>query len=152
MPGVLWRPKEMRDFLLALLFSKVILLTPHPVSVEGRIELVPAEPLTAISSGAELEIDVTSMVPNESKKRLFEFWDKAEAAFPAGVISAELVDRAGHVVSLKYQGHSSISNDDIRLILDNGGEISTKAEYVKVVIDSRIPLKNVSVYWRNYKK
>lgn len=142
----------MIEFLFALFFAKAVLLTPQPVDINSRLELTPGEPLTVVSTGAHLEIDVTSMVPAEQRKDLFRHWSEIEAGFPSGAIEAEMFDSRGGVSRFVYEGYSSISERNIFLSLSSVGELSKKSEFTKVVVKSRVPLKAVSVYWRNYKK
>ncbi len=52
----------MKKLILIMLFGKTVVLTPEPVTLEGRMELVPDEPLNVVTSGAHIQIDVSSMV------------------------------------------------------------------------------------------
>ncbi len=52
----------MKEFFLILFFSKTILLTSTPVTIGANLTLTPSEPLTAITSGASLHIDVSHIL------------------------------------------------------------------------------------------
>ena len=52
----------MKEFLLIFLFSKMVLLTPDPVDLYGEKDIYPKDPLTAITSGASIEVDVTDFM------------------------------------------------------------------------------------------
>lgn len=142
----------MAIFLTASLFTTAMLLTHHPVSFKGRIELVAERPLRALSSGAEIEIGLPLASIDGKSRELLAGWKTIRSSFPAGTIVGYLVDEDGEAVTLTYRGYSSISNEDVRLILDSKNGISTDKSFSKVIIESDVQLNNVNIYWRNYKK
>ena len=48
----------MKEFFLILLFSEWVQLTPVPVDVADELVLNPSEPISAITSGAALHVDL----------------------------------------------------------------------------------------------
>lgn len=143
----------MKEFLLILFFAKELLLTPVPVSFNGSLIVVPEKPVSAITKGATLQIDVTQMVPVGSGG-LFRYWETGEfkRQFPPGALSASLVEVNGRTTVLHYEGQAAISKDRLWLVLGNDKTVPTGVQFVKISIFSEIPLENVKIYWRNYAK
>jgi len=55
----------MKNLLLILFFSKIVLLTPAPIQLTDTwLELSPDKPIEAITSGASIYIDITSSIPS----------------------------------------------------------------------------------------
>ena len=140
----------MKDFFLILLFSKTVLLTPDPINLHGRLELVPDKPIEAITSGASIQVDVSSMAAWNDKEDILVFRKKLSDLFPPGTIKAELVGES-KAVTLSYQGNHQFNRDNVILTLyaDNG--IPTGVEFTKVIIESSIELNGIKIYWKNYK-
>jgi len=142
----------MKTFLAALLFANTVLLTHHPVSFKGRIELVAEKPLRALSSGADIEIGLPLASTSGKGRGLLAEWNAIKTSFPAGTIVGYLVDEDGKTITLTYRGHSSISNNDVRLLLDNKSGIPTDKLFSKIIIESEMQLNDINIYWRDYKK
>ena len=54
--------------LMILLFGKTVLLTPTPIDLSNNwTTIIPKKPLKAITDGANIEIDVTSLIPLDAK-------------------------------------------------------------------------------------
>lgn len=142
----------MKEFFLILFFAKSILLTPDPVDFRDRIELTPGEPIEAITSGAGIEIDVSSMVSRGPDDDFLVLREKILERFPPGTIRGTLVGSEAPDVVLSYQGHSSIGEDEVVLLLnaDESG-IPTGVPYSKVIIVSDIELQGISIVWKNHR-
>lgn len=140
----------MKDVLLMLLFSKVVALTPQPVDLLGALELRPATPLEAITSGASIEIEVSHLLGDA--KGVVETDRKVKALFPAGSIEAELHSTGRPPVVLRYDGNHAWSNEKTWLILSGVSGMPTGVEFDKVIVKSRFRLSQVRVYWKNYGK
>jgi len=140
----------MKEFFLILFFSKTVLLTPDPINLHGRLELVPDKPIEAITSGASIQVDVSSTAAWNGKEDILVFRKKLSDLFPPGAIKAKLVGK-GKEVTLSYQGNYQFNKDNVMLSLcaDNG--IPTGVEFTKVIIESSIDLNRIKVYWKNYK-
>jgi hypothetical protein len=142
----------MKQFLLMLLFAKVVLLTPVPVTVIGNQELPLPQPLSALSPGASLEVQLPPAVAGESREKRFKTWSRINEMFPAGSIHAVLYDERGKQFKLDYRGKASMSEADVRLILDAKNGVPAKTKYVRLIVYSQRPLASVKIYWRNFKK
>jgi hypothetical protein len=139
----------MKEFFLILFFSKTILLTPDPINLFGEMEIIPDKPLKAITSGATIQLDVSSMIGKN--QGITEFDKTMEKNFPAGSFQATLYGSNNKEVTLRYDGHYSFSDKDVRLTLSTDSGVPTDAEFSKVRITSSIRLKNIKVFWKNYK-
>lgn len=142
----------MIDFLLILFFSKTLLLTPSPIDVNGSVEIHPSKPLKAITEGASLELDVSSIVEMGSIKDegILRLKQKVLEKFPSGKIHAKLITEDGRSVNLEYVGHYSYRDYNIWLILEGNPGIPTDLKFNSVRIESEIPLKGIKVFWKNY--
>ena len=140
----------MKEFFLILLFSKTILLTPDPISLHGRLELVPDKPIKAITSGASIQIDVSSLINKDEKEGILAFRKRLLAMFPPKTISARLVGEDAEVV-LQYDGGHSFNKDSVWLELYVESGIQTDIEFKRVVIESSIKLNGVKILWKNYR-
>lgn len=140
----------MKEFFLILFFSKTILLTPEPIDLHGRLELVPDKPIEAITSGAGIQVDVSSMAAWNAKEDILVFRKKLSDIFPPGTINAKLVGK-GKGVTLSYQGNHQFNKDNVMLSLYAENGMPTGVEFTKVIIESSIELDGVKVYWKNYK-
>lgn len=140
----------MKDFFLILLFSKTVLLTPDPINLHGRLELVPDKPIEAITSGASIQLDVSSMAAWNGKEDILAFRKRLSDLFPSGTIKAKLVGN-GEEVTLSYQGNHQFNKDNVMLSLYTDDGIPTGVEFTKVIIESSIKLNRIKVYWKNYK-
>ena len=140
----------MKEFFLILFFSKTILLTPDPINLHGRLELAPDKPIEAITSGASIQVDVSSMVGWNGKEDILVFRKKISDLFPLGTIKAKLVGK-GKEVTLSYHGDHQFNKDHVMLSLyaDNG--VPSSVEFTKVIIESSIELNGIKVYWKNFK-
>ncbi len=142
----------MKDFLLILFFSKTLLLTPSTVKIFGEYVLVPESTLTAITSGASIQIDITkfSSLINVKEKGIIETRKYLTSVIPKGSVLATLYSK-NISVTLANQNFS-ISNDNAYLMLSSKQGIPVGVEFDKVVITSKVPLSGVKIYWRNYTK
>ncbi|MCA1790581.1 MAG: hypothetical protein LC667_12210 [Thioalkalivibrio sp.] len=143
----------MLEFLKIFLLAKTIMLTSQPIDIyPGRFEIGLKEPISAITEGAALYVDVSSMLPDDVKRvSAARSWVRRE--FPPGFLTAVLLDSSGdNEVLLVFVGESSWSSDEVRLILSAGSGMPTKVEYDKLVLETDIALYDVSIIWKNYKK
>lgn len=142
----------MMEFLRILFFAKTVLLTPEPINLLGDVELRPREPLTAITAGASIEIDVSSMITKPRQESVEDFYRRAEAMFPSGAAEAKLLTKDKREVVLNYdQRGIAFSNDTVFLVLSADGGVPTDIEFEIVRLTSRIELQSVKVTWKNYK-
>lgn len=136
---------KMKKFILMLLFSKTILLTTSPVDLTDTwMQIVPKSPLKAITSGASLQIDISSIVGNQSDFKILQ------QMFPKGTVEANLICSSGEKVILQ-DGSFAYSNNEIRMILDGVKPIPTDETFVRVQIKSKRVMPGVKIYWKNFK-
>ncbi len=141
----------MKEFLLILFFSKTFLLTPDPVNFIGEMELFPEEPLSAITSGASLQIDVSNFTKgiNIKNNGIIESRKLLKEIIPEGSVNAILYSKDGEV-PLDESGFA-LSNSGVILMLSSKTGVPVDIEFDKVKIISRIEFKDVQVYWKNFK-
>ena len=97
------------DLFRILFFAKTTLLTPNPVDIHGRLDLNLPEPLEAITSGAELEIDVTSIISMSRGEDILAVRKKIVDKFSNSSIQAHLLGDNNVDVVLHFAGFSTVS-------------------------------------------
>ncbi len=141
---------DLKTFFLILFLSKSVILTPDPISVgDGEVELSLGENISAITTGATLQIDVSTMIDLDSKSGVVQIRKVAEAQFPSGTISAILVNDENSMIPLTYFGGILVNDGSVRLSLE--GKIPLETEWNKVVLKSDLELREVSIVWLNAK-
>ncbi len=138
----------MMAFFRILLFSKVVLLTQEPLDLSKSVELKLNEPISAITTGAHFNIDISSYFLKE--KKISDFRKNVIEAFPPGSIRAVLTNPSGLTVSFTYRGYTGFSEQEKFLILEADNTIPIDKKFTKLTIESDLPLKGVKVFWRNY--
>ena len=141
----------MKELFLIVFFGKVILLTPNPIDIDRSIELFLDKPITAITSGASILIDISSMVSDKERESARNSDKELIAMFPPESIVAKLIGNDDYEVMLKFNGGFQVGNDTIELILHAESGIPAGIEFNKVHIQSTIELSSVKVFWKNYK-
>jgi hypothetical protein len=143
---------QVKEFLLILFFSKMVLLTPDPVDLYGEKDIYPKDLLTAITSGASVEVDVTDFMGGIDIKKIgiVESRKLLEEKIPEGSVKCVLYSSTGEKIYLDDTGYA-LSNNAARLTLSASSGVPTNIKFNKVVITSRINLKGVKVYWKNSK-
>jgi hypothetical protein len=140
----------MLDFLRILFFAKTILLTPQPVTLLGEMELRPHEPLSAVTSGAGIEIDVSSMLTRREGEGIVELRRRVTDVFPPRAIEARLQGKGVEVV-LRYDGGVAVADDAIVLGLAAAEGVPVETEFDRVMLKTAVKLDSVRVSWRNAK-
>lgn len=141
----------MKELFLILFFSQTVLLTPEPVDLDGIMKLTPEKPLEAITHGASLQIDVSSMIAWREKENILSFRSRLTALFPPGSIEAELIGKDNESILLHYEGEHQFNRNSVMLSLYADDRVPTNLEFKQVILKSYIELKGVQVYWKNYK-
>lgn len=137
----------MKEFFTILFYGKVILLTPNPVNVENQLDVMLDEPIVAVTSGASVQIDVSSMI---EVTNVIETRQAVSSRFPDECLSGAL-HGANIEVALQDMG-TAISSDSVQLILSSDSGVPIGTEFSRIVIFSCVNMTNVEIYWRNYKK
>lgn len=135
----------MKTLFLILFFGRSFLLTPEPVTIgETWVELTPKKPLSAITSGAALYVDVTQ------ETGFVSITGGLEKIIPKNTVTAELIPESG--APIKISNHwSAHSKDEVRLILaPENGRLPTDIKFKAVKIRSMKPIRGAKVIWKNY--
>ncbi len=145
-------------FLKILFLGKTILLTPSPVDLSNQwLELTPNITIEAVTSGASLGIQIS---PNDpllnNVKNSKDVFGKLKEAIPIGTLVAKLIDLNGHEILLSHS-YFSISDfsfsreDSVRILVTSAKSIPTDLKFNKIKIMSSIEIKDVKIYWKNFK-
>ena len=136
--------RAMKTFFLLLFFSKTLLLTPDPINLsQDWMQIVPQRPLTAITSGATIIIDITSIVGEEKNIATLE------RTFPRGTVEAKLIRDDGTEVTL-HDGFFAYSEHQCWILLSGDGPVPTSVRFVKVLVRGSPILRGVKVSWKNF--
>jgi hypothetical protein len=140
-------------FFKLLFFSKVVLLTPHPVNIDSKYSLVLNEPINAITHGAVLEIDVSNMFQSRNIT-LINVSEIVMKNIPPNSVKAYLhTDKIDKTISLFFnRGISWSGNNEIRIILSNPEKMKTDVDFQKIKIETKVPLEQVKIYWNTSAK
>ena len=117
----------------------------------GEYELLLEENLTAITSGASLQIDISNFAKgvNIKEKGIVESRELLKEMIPKGSVNAILYSK-GKEIPLSDDSFA-LSNDGAMLVLSSNSGVPVDMEFDKVEIASQIELKGVQVYWKNFK-
>lgn len=147
----------MKEFLLLLFFSKWVLLTPEPVTLNSYwLEIIPKETISALNSGASLRIQIPTDEGgikriDKTKHNIFEQLDEL---YPAGILEAYLYGEKNYVVYLSKRNFS-ISDytfekeESLHILLNPGIAMPTGIKYNRLKIRSSQEIKNVKLIWQN---
>ncbi len=141
----------MKTFFILLFFSKVILLTPDPIILDGVVTFVPEKPLTAITTGASIQIDISSIIIKDKIEGIEEFRQRVKNKFPPHAIEAKLIQKNGDELLLSHTGGCLFNHESTRLSLYPESGVPTDMEFVKVVVKSKIKMEGVTIHWKNHK-
>jgi hypothetical protein len=143
--------ESLKVFFLVLFFSKTILLTPNPITIyEGATQLDLIEPISAITEGAGLFIDVDSMLAMKERSNIIKTRNKIGELFPEGFITVTLSNASGDIQILRYDGSAMVNRDKAYLGLY--GKVPLDTEWTSITINSKMELRDISIIWKNHKK
>lgn len=140
------------DWLWILIFGSFVQLNSQPVSIaDVNVTLPLRPPISALTSGASIYIDVTSLVPSEQFSLAHSrAWIEKE--IPYGCVKARL-EGAGAAVKLRFEGGTAFEPQRLYLILVGpNAAVPTRRRFNKLTLTSCVPLRGVDVYWMNYRK
>jgi hypothetical protein len=142
----------MKEFFLILFFAKSIVVTPEPIDIVDSVSLKFAEPVSAITSGAHIRIDVTDSVRDSvGLANIVAVLDYLKKKYPDGSVSASLTTATGEATILDKTGGSA-NAESAQLILLSSTGVPTGIDFSEVEIVSTADLKGVSVTWQNHYK
>ena len=143
----------MKTLLLILIFGKSILLTPEYIDIEDNIALELNVNVSAITSGAYIQIDVTRNIKYQKGSDISEFRKQVQKLYPPNTIEGILIENGGNMTALKYGDQNIMFNENETLLTLNSEEgVSIEKEFIKVKILSEIEIKNALITWVNNKK
>jgi hypothetical protein len=138
----------MIDFILAFLLGHTSLLTPAPVDIRGSQEINLTKPISAVTDGATLQIDVSSVV--SPKLGPFRVPASVLEAFPKGSITATLSQTHGSAsVKMVYSGDVMLLSNEVRILLPPKTSIATRVKFDRITITTSKQLPAVKIYWNN---
>ncbi len=142
----------MKTFFLLLFFSSNSLLTESYVTIKDNTHIINIKkPISAITDGASLLIDISSMIPDIENKSITQLRKDVINIFESFIITAKLIGKTNNV-TLAYSGHSMITNKQVFLTLESNKNLSKLGKWSKVIISSSKELTDVKVYWKNFSK
>jgi hypothetical protein len=137
----------MKEFFLILFFAESVLLTPQPVDIEGEVTLQLAEPVSAITSGANVRIDVTgNIVDTVDLSNAVAVLDYLAQRYPDGSVTA----RGEKTILERVSG--STSGEKAELVVSSSSGVQTDIDFSELRIASTTPLRAVTVTWQNHAK
>ncbi|WP_290421038.1 hypothetical protein [Massilia sp. YIM B02769] len=134
-----------------LFFGSVTYIGESPTDINAGInDFQLQRPISAITSNASIQIDVTSMLP-ASEITIHGSREWFNNHFAKGCVKAVLYAKGNPVpaVVLDEQG-IGYSSGEVKLILSNSLAMPLKQEFSKLTLTSCKPMSNVSVSWQNY--
>ena len=137
-------------FILSLFLGKSFLLTPVPIDINGSLE-IDVKTLNVVSPTPYISIDVTTMLLPFIKPGvdLPAFEKVFNEKFPKNSLEVLLFEKNGEITKLTQIALAQ-GNENNWLILTKKGDILTDKKFLKIVVTSKIPLKNVLIKWTNY--
>lgn len=141
----------MKEFFLLLFFAKSVLLTPEPVSFVGSIQITPNESISAITPNAGIIIDVSNSTQHVGIKEsgFMKSQELLNYAHPKDSINASIYDTQGNKYALKKISYH-LNNHGAMISIYPEEKLPVGTEFSKITINSKVELKNVLIYWRNY--
>jgi hypothetical protein len=142
----------MKALFLILLFGKSVVVTPEPIDIVGEVAFQLPEPISAITSGAHVRIDVTRSLPGTiDSSNAVAVLDYLKAEYPDGSVTATLVTESGQKTILDRVG-GSFGEDSAELTLWTLSGVETGVDFSELKIETTTTLEDVIVLWQNYKK
>ncbi|WP_373096230.1 hypothetical protein [Zhongshania sp.] len=132
-----------------LIFGGASLLTPKSIDLVDATTLIPlAEPISAITEAASLEIDVSQYVNTESEDNAVQAFSDA---FPNACVSAMLHSKFGVSVYLdKVEGRVENNKKLLRLSASTGMEAGVN--FNRLEIHACKEIRRTTLIWHNYDK
>ncbi len=140
----------MFDFIFILLFGKVVFLANISVDVQGTFSIDLEKPISALTPGAKIEIDVSSMINYEPGSSVKEFRKKVKEMFPPGSIQAVLVPIKGKDLTLEYAGNFGFNRQEVMIYLDSSSGVLKGKKIKKIIIFSSVKIQDAKLFWKNY--
>lgn len=91
-----------------------------------------------------MQIDISTIANGEKDFKALQ------RLFPKGTIESRLISSSGEDVLL-CDGNFAYSENEVRIILSGIAPIPTDKVFTKVLIKSNKEMRNVKIYWKNYR-
>lgn len=142
----------MMNFIKLLFFYKSILLTQNYLYL-GENEIFTIElderPISAITQGANFEIDVSRIFQNREDIRQLRKEIKESLSGKKIEITIKNKNKS---ISFTYNGGISINHEKTYIILSSLEKIPIEEHFTNVTVRSEYPLNGVLISWKNAKK
>ncbi|MEW8300238.1 MAG: hypothetical protein AB2712_15485 [Candidatus Thiodiazotropha sp.] len=137
----------MFTLLKIILLGGSTIITPNPIDIGQEPILIKfEEPISAITSGASINIDIT---PYISSVNISDGLKEIVNIFPSGCVVANLNSRKGEVVTLS-RSTGSWNGEQKMLNLSSEIGVPTGVKYISMQLSSCKEIKNAVVTWYNY--
>ena len=142
----------MIDFIVGLLFGKLILLNPVPFDVVTEYTLSLSKPVSAVTGGAHLVLEIPSSVVSSSPD-FSSIVNGANALIPKGSVKAYISQSNGPVsVTMSYEkgpGEQGLARGGATLsvLLVPLSPVPTHVPFDRVRLISKNPLRSVTLQW-----
>lgn len=140
------------ELLWILIFGNFVSLTDEPLNLSAGINhLSLQKPISAINTGATLEVDITSMVPTEATEKLLLATQWVDDNIPSGCLSAVLA--GGHSTPVfGFEGHTAYRKGSVKLILTGPNDLPLRQDFSELTLSTCMALPGALIYWRNHGK
>jgi len=136
------------NFFKVLIFGTWVTLTPEPVDlVPPALEIVLEDPISALTPGAHLRIDVSQHITGTD---VISKLDRAKEFMAPKCLTAELFSTEGKVYLLDHL-YQSVDKETTELVLTRDVGVPADTDFVKVVVESCKPVSEVIIKWSNFK-
>jgi hypothetical protein len=141
----------MKEFFLILLFSEWVQLTPLPVDISESMTITPEEPLSAITPGAAIHIDLKAFAPAVGIREtgITESLEMLGQQIPLDGLGGYLVTKDGSRIVLD-NGFFSLQDDQAWIVLGSRSGVPTGIDFAELTIESRVEIRDVRIYWKNW--
>ena len=148
----------MTTLFLLLFFSKTVLLTPEPITLNQEwTTITPKETFSAITGGAALNIQLSLHDPRLKQiDKENDIFNQLEQLFPSSTIEGKLFKSDGNFISLTSINFSisdfSLSKEgSVWISLSSSfAPFPTDIDFKSVQISSKVEIKEAKVIWKNF--
>jgi hypothetical protein len=144
----------MLEFFKILFLAKSVLLTSSFITINDQLLLKLDDSVSAISSGASLEINVSSMFEGVGIKELgiIESRKVLKDYFSQGSVEADLIGEDENIVISLDIMSFSLEDAAATLVLSSAAGVPTGVNINRIKIRASVPLNKVTITWKNFSK
>ena len=139
-------------FIKILFLGKAVLLTLEPVSIDEQLLLELDNSVSAITTGATLRINVSSMFDEIGIQKLgyIKSLKTLNDYFSQGSVTTELLSEDENITIKLDIMSFSLTNDGADLVLSSSEGIPVDVEFNRIHIMTKVPLYDVTITWKNH--